>query len=189
MFGDLLKIVCAYLSREECSPFLAPVQWKELGLMDYLEVVKKPMDLGTIKRKLENHEYKDPVEAVADIRLVWSNCMAYNQDGSDFYHLADRLSRDFESKYAELVNKEDDPCRIPNVDERIKLSYEFFRIDNAELGKVLTIIEQVCPIALNRRSSEDEVMINIDMLSPMCFLEINNFLASSSSKYKKRKSM
>ena len=31
------------------------------------------------KRKLENHEYKDPIEAVADIRLVWSNCMAYNQ--------------------------------------------------------------------------------------------------------------
>jgi len=85
------------------------------------------------------------------------------------------------------VNKEDDPCRIANVDERIKLSYEFFRIDNVELGKVLTIIEQICPIALNRRSSEDEVMINIDMLSPTCFLEINNFLASSSSKHKKRK--
>lgn len=86
------------------------------------------------------------------------------------------------------MNKEDDPCRIPNVDERIRLSYDFFRIDNAELGKVLTIIEQVCPIALNRRSSEDEVMINVDLLSPACFVEVNNFLASSSSKYRKKRS-
>ena len=86
------------------------------------------------------------------------------------------------------MNKEDDPCRIPSVDERIRLSYDFFRIDNTELGKVLTIIEQVCPIALNRRSSEDEVMINVDLLSPTCFVEVNKFLASSSSKCKKKRS-
>lgn len=49
MLGDLLKIVCAYLSKDECSPFRAPVQWKELDLVDYLDVVKTPMDLGTIK--------------------------------------------------------------------------------------------------------------------------------------------
>lgn len=98
------------------------------------------------------------------------------------------MSRDFEFKYAALTNKDDDPCRVPNVDERIKLSYDVFRIDNAELGKVLSIIEQICPLALNRRSSEDEVMINIDMLSPSCFLEVNKFLDTISSKNKKRRS-
>ena len=86
------------------------------------------------------------------------------------------------------MNKEDDPCRIPSVDERIRLSYDIFRIDNTELGKVLTIIEQVCPIALNRRSSEDEVMINVDLLSPTCFVEVNKFLASSSKCKRKRSS-
>ena len=26
------------------EPFLEPVEWKELGLLDYLTIVKKPMD-------------------------------------------------------------------------------------------------------------------------------------------------
>ena len=49
MFDELLKLVCAFLAREECYPFRNPVQWKELALDDYLDVVKNPMDLGTVK--------------------------------------------------------------------------------------------------------------------------------------------
>ena len=30
-------------------PFLKPVDAKELGLHDYHNVIKKPMDLGTVK--------------------------------------------------------------------------------------------------------------------------------------------
>lgn len=33
-------------------------------------------------------------------------------------------------------------------------------------SQVLTIIEQHCAVALNRRASEDEVMVNIDLLTP-----------------------
>ena len=114
------------------------MEWEALGLLDYPEIVKRPMDLGTIKNKLENSEYNTEHEVAQDIRLVWSNCMIYNQDGSDFYHLADKFSRKFEEAYA-LLRKSDemaDPDRIPNVDDRIKLSYDIFRIDSVELGRV-----------------------------------------------------
>jgi len=30
------------------------VDWKALGLVDYPDIIKRPMDLGTIKKKLEN---------------------------------------------------------------------------------------------------------------------------------------
>ena len=46
---DLLKVVCAFISRPESLPFREPVDWEALGLLDYPQVVKKPMDLGTIK--------------------------------------------------------------------------------------------------------------------------------------------
>lgn len=39
-------------------PFLAPVDVVGLGIPDYLEVIKKPMDLGTIQKKLSDQEYK-----------------------------------------------------------------------------------------------------------------------------------
>ena len=71
-----------------------------LGLTDYPIIVKRPMDLGTIKQRLENDEYESLEQAAADMRLVWTNCMSYNQDGSEFYFLADTFARKFEELYA-----------------------------------------------------------------------------------------
>ena len=51
------------------------------------------MDLGTIKNKLKKHSYKTLYQVHEDIRLVWSNCMTYNADGSDFYKLAELLKK------------------------------------------------------------------------------------------------
>jgi len=117
-------------------------------------------------------------EAVSDIRLVWSNCMIYNQDGSEYYHLADTFARKFEETYAQLrkMGEENDPERIPSVDERLKLSYDIFKIENYEMGHVLTLIEKSCPSALSRRVSEDEVLVNIDSLTPACFHEVGSRL-------------
>jgi hypothetical protein len=70
------------------EPFREPVDWQALGLFDYPQVVKKPMDLGLIKKKLNEGKYKTIHDAADDIRLIWKNCLAYNADGSDFYNLA-----------------------------------------------------------------------------------------------------
>ena len=37
--------------------------------------------------------YRNVNACVADIRRIWSNCKRYNGEGSDFYDLADRLSK------------------------------------------------------------------------------------------------
>ena len=41
------------------------------------------MDLGQIKRGIEAGKYSNIEQAANDIRLVWSNCMLYNRDGSE----------------------------------------------------------------------------------------------------------
>lgn len=61
------------------EPFHERVNWEEWGLYDYLQVVKVPMDLGTIRAKLGRNEYKKPVDFAKDMRLVWDNCKLYNQ--------------------------------------------------------------------------------------------------------------
>ena len=71
------------MSRPESKPFHAPVDWEVLGLVDYLDIVAEPRDLGMIKEKLELSRYETIDDCVADIRLVWSNCMIYNRDGSE----------------------------------------------------------------------------------------------------------
>ena len=38
--------------------FRDPVPWKELGLNDYPEIIKKPMDLRTCRKNLIKSKYK-----------------------------------------------------------------------------------------------------------------------------------
>jgi hypothetical protein len=47
---------------EESQPFLEPVDWKALGIPDYPTIIKNPMDLGTISKKLKENKYTDPWE-------------------------------------------------------------------------------------------------------------------------------
>lgn len=46
--------------------------------------------------------YATAEDVAKDVRLVWTNCITYNQDGSEYYQLADIFSRRFEEKYAEV---------------------------------------------------------------------------------------
>ena len=57
----------------------------------------------------------------------------------------------------DLDKENEDLDRIPNLDEKMNLSYELFKIGNTELAKALTIIEEQCPSALIRNHSIDEV--------------------------------
>ena len=82
-FAEMYKIVCSMISRPESSAFREPVDWKAMGLLDYLNIVKNPMDLGTIKTKIEASKYNSLDEIASDVRLVWRNCMLYNRDGSE----------------------------------------------------------------------------------------------------------
>lgn len=72
--------------------FREPVDWKGmplfmvgLELYDYLDVVKNPMDLGTINFKFREKRYKTVEAVLNDIQLVWDNCKLYNTKGSVQY--------------------------------------------------------------------------------------------------------
>lgn len=46
---DCEKIIDSFLEDPKLIDFYEPVKWEALGLYDYLQVVKKPMDLSTVK--------------------------------------------------------------------------------------------------------------------------------------------
>ena len=45
------------MDSQDSFDFREPVDYLALGLMDYPIVVKKPMDLGTVRRNLSNNSY------------------------------------------------------------------------------------------------------------------------------------
>jgi Bromodomain len=101
----VMKIVNAFLARPDSGPFREPVDWRGLELYDYPEIIKKQMDLGTVKRKLERMQYANAAMCAHDIRLVWKNCMTYNAVGSDFWLLAKGYSKRFEDRYRRIRNE------------------------------------------------------------------------------------
>lgn len=62
--------------------FAEPVDPVQLNIFDYFEIVKKPMDFGTVKSKLKDNSYKTVVQFMADLELVFHNCRLYNGENS-----------------------------------------------------------------------------------------------------------
>jgi hypothetical protein len=92
---DELKKVNVILQKlidcNDSAEFRQPVDWKGLGLTDYPLIVKNPMDLGTVRKKLLNGKYKLAEEILDDLQLIWDNCKLYNAPGSWIYVVADKL--------------------------------------------------------------------------------------------------
>ncbi|KAG1331215.1 transcription factor GTE6 [Cocos nucifera] len=89
-------------------PFMKPVQVEALGLHDYYEVIKKPMDFSTIKNQMEAKDgcrYKNVREIYANVVLVFTNAMTYNDEGSHVHVMAKTLLKIFEEKWLQLLPK------------------------------------------------------------------------------------
>ncbi|KAJ8358985.1 hypothetical protein SKAU_G00155100 [Synaphobranchus kaupii] len=100
-------------------PFYKPVDVRALGLHDYHDIIKHPMDLSSIKVKLESRQYRDPQEFAADVRLMFSNCYKYNPPDHDVVAMARKLQDVFEMRLAKMPDEPEDasaPAPSPALD-------------------------------------------------------------------------
>ncbi|KAI3360110.1 hypothetical protein L3Q82_014425 [Scortum barcoo] len=67
-------------------------------ILDYFDIVKNPMDLSTIKRKLDTGQYQEPWQYVEDIWLMFNNAWLYNRKTSRVYKYCSKLAEVFESE-------------------------------------------------------------------------------------------
>uniref|UniRef100_A0AAV2MBB2 ATPase family AAA domain-containing protein 2 n=1 Tax=Knipowitschia caucasica TaxID=637954 RepID=A0AAV2MBB2_KNICA len=58
--------------------FTKPVDLEEVP--DYVEVIKKPMDLSSVLTKIDLHQYGTIKEFLHDVDLIWQNALEYNPD-------------------------------------------------------------------------------------------------------------
>nr|KAF6443173.1 bromodomain testis associated [Molossus molossus] len=89
--SEILKDMLSKKHFAYAWPFYNPVDVNALGLHNYYDIVKNPMDLGTIKTKMDNHEYKDAYEFAADVRLMFMNCYRYNPPDHEVVTMARML--------------------------------------------------------------------------------------------------
>ncbi|KAF0298206.1 Transcription initiation factor TFIID subunit 1 [Amphibalanus amphitrite] len=74
---------------QESWPFLRPVNRKLVK--DYYAVIKHPVDIELIEKKVKLHKYHSSREFVADFELLLENCITYNGKESSFTEKAQAL--------------------------------------------------------------------------------------------------
>ncbi|KAI2810366.1 hypothetical protein BLOT_001527 [Blomia tropicalis] len=88
------------MNHESCWPFLEPVNTKHFPT--YKKIIKKPMDLNIIKSRFLSKIYKSKEEFASDIRLMFDNCVTFNEDESPVGQAGHNLRAFFESKWIDL---------------------------------------------------------------------------------------
>ncbi|KAI5475507.1 hypothetical protein MNV49_001321 [Pseudohyphozyma bogoriensis] len=97
---------------EFAFPFYVPVDYVTLNLPNYPSIVKKPMDLGTIRQKLDTNQYpltpSPYIPFEADVRLVFKNCYLFNPAGTLVNEWGHKLEEVFERKWEERPMEDED---------------------------------------------------------------------------------
>ncbi|KAK7072786.1 Bromodomain-containing protein 4, partial [Halocaridina rubra] len=129
--NEILKELFSKKHSGYAWPFYKPVDADLLGLSDYHEIIKHPMDLGTVKNKMDNREYKNGAEFANDVRTIFTNCYKYNPPDHDVVAMARKLQDVFEMRYAKVP--EDEPFEIhPATDSEDSASESESETDDSE---------------------------------------------------------
>lgn len=116
----LLKTVMKSVWKHQFSwPFQQPVDAKKLNLPDYHKIIKQAMDLGTIKKRLENTYYWSSKDCIQDFNTMFTNCYVYNKPGEDVVVMAQTLEKLFLTK-VQLMPKEEVEIEAPATNKTKK---------------------------------------------------------------------
>ncbi|RXW23759.1 hypothetical protein EST38_g2080 [Candolleomyces aberdarensis] len=83
------KLIQQIKKKDDYAFFLAPVDAENVP--GYLDVVKCPMDLGTMTEKVNRGRYRSLDDFANDLRLVTTNAKIFNPPGSIYYTEAERI--------------------------------------------------------------------------------------------------
>ncbi|KEQ85367.1 Bromodomain-containing protein, partial [Aureobasidium pullulans EXF-150] len=86
------------------GPFLRPVDEVRDNAPGYYARIRQPMDLATMRTKLEGGRYNAAADFKADFDLMISNCYEYNTAGpASLTDLAERFVKDFDWEWEQMA--------------------------------------------------------------------------------------
>ncbi|KAL8478575.1 hypothetical protein ACS0TY_030456 [Phlomoides rotata] len=93
------------MSQKNAWLFNKPVDVVAHNIPDYFNVIKHPMDLGTVKSKLQSNKYTSPMQFAADVRLTFNNAMTFNPPDNLVHGYAMQLGKFFEVRWKSIEKK------------------------------------------------------------------------------------
>ena len=92
---EALKVINELLKLPETEIFKFPVDPIENNALHYYDIIKKPMDFSTIKKKIRKRQYTNFKEFCFDVDLIFDNCFFYNGEFSEIGKMGSFVKREF----------------------------------------------------------------------------------------------
>jgi hypothetical protein len=105
VFKQCETVLKKLMTQKYSHIFNVPVDVVKLQIPDYFDIIKTPMDLGTVQKKLESGSYTSPSDFAADVRLTFNNAMTYNPRGHAVHDMAIQLNKMFENRWRTIEKK------------------------------------------------------------------------------------
>jgi len=83
-------------------PFYEPVDHVALDIPSYPKIIKKPMDLSTMRKKLDSGDYPNVMKFYEDFKLMIRNCFLFNPSGTPVAQAGVELQKLFDEKWKNL---------------------------------------------------------------------------------------
>jgi len=176
-----LQILDEVCTRAEAEPFAEPVNWKELGLFDYPKIIKRPMDLKTIRQKAKSNEYQDGWDFAEDMRLVWENAKTYNRPGSGIFLVAEQLQDLWEKRFKNIPKRgakrrhSETQSLEDNEELRFRFTELIKKLNSDQIGTIVDMIEKSCPKALHEEDYEEDLEIEVSEIDFKTLKECNSY--------------
>eukprot|EP00210_Caulerpa_lentillifera_P003190 g3048.t1 len=105
------------LQNRNAYVFSRPVDPVRDRVPNYFDVVKNPMDLGTVQERLDlqarrrnepmkSYMYRCPLELLSDVEQVWENCFLYNPPGYEVRKMGEILKSEFDLRWKAMKIEE-----------------------------------------------------------------------------------
>jgi len=98
-----LAVTRSFLSNQAAAAFREPVDPVKHHCPTYFDVIKAPMDLSTVLRRLLDGHYATHEQWAADMTLVFANATAFNPPQHWLHSTAAALLTDFRKRYSSIV--------------------------------------------------------------------------------------
>lgn len=101
--GQCQELLTSILHYEDSTPFRQPVDLA--AYPDYANIIDTPMDLSTVRDRLQRDLYPSPIEFCKDMRLIFANSRNYNTNKkSRIYSMTIRMSAFFEERMRQITS-------------------------------------------------------------------------------------